>query len=176
MKIKGVIVGAIPFLLIPCSSTSADLPDAGASPLPQSSQLTTGTSGGDMRQSESDPPGFDSGLWRAEYLTQRADENDTRVGPSIDAFVYSNNLAMIPVKIPVIIGKSEHQAVRESDAEMSAPTMSDWEYAAVSATSSSKSKTIGFTTSGPSATSAIVGFVGTIIVIGAYASSVGRIK
>ena len=100
----------------------------------------------------------------------------TGVSPSIGAFVYSNNLAMIPVEIPVIIGKSEHQAVRESDAETSAPTMSDWEYAAVTATSGSRSTTIGFTTSGPSATSAIVGFVGTIIVIGAYASSVGHNK
>lgn len=129
-----------------------------------------------MRQSVSDPPGFDSGLWRAEYLTQRADENDPGVSASRGAFVYSNSLAMIPVDIPVTIGKSEHEEVRESDAGTSAPTMSDWEYAAATATSSSKSATIGFTSSGPSATSAIVGFVGTIIVIGAYASSVGRQK
>ena len=80
----------------------------------------------------------------------------------------------MPVEIPVIIEKSEYRAVRESDVETAAPTMSDWEYAAVTATGSSKSTTIGFTTSGPSATSAIVGFVGTIIVIGAYASSVER--
>ena len=127
-----------------------------------------------MRQFASDPPVFDSGLWRAEYLTQHADENDTRENPSIGAFVYSSNLAMMPVEIPVVIGKPKHQAVRESDAETSVPTMSDWEYAAVTATGNGNSTTIGFTASGPSATSAIVGFVGTIIVIGAYASSVER--
>ena len=170
----------------------------GAMPQPEeaavqgSPRIEPDSSDGSMRQAKADPQGFDSGLWRAEYMTQPADDNaaegDQSVaaidrapevgGPAVPvprskdytfgSLIYSDNLAMVPIEIPVVINKSEFQAAHESDADLSTPTMSDWEYASVTATGS---KTIGFTTSGPSATSAIVGCIGILIVIGAYVSS-----
>ncbi|MEZ6032545.1 MAG: hypothetical protein R3C17_05610 [Planctomycetaceae bacterium] len=154
--------------------------------------IESDSSDGSMRQAKADPQGFDSGLWRAEYMTQPADDSGAEGDPSIavrngaqavggpavlvprskdhafGSLIYSDNLAMVPIEIPVVINKSEFQAVHEADADLSTPALSDWEYASVTATGS---KTIGFTTSGPSATSAIVGCIGILIVIGAYVSS-----
>ncbi|MBC7965053.1 MAG: hypothetical protein H7Z17_03925, partial [Fuerstia sp.] len=83
------------------------------------------------------------------------------------SILYSDNLAIVPIEIPVIMGQAELQATGEPEAR-DATTLSDWEYAVVK---SGGSATVGSTASGPSVTSAIVGFVGIIIVIGAYASS-----
>ena len=205
MQIKNVTFCVLAFVAIPCNLTNAGFPAAEPSPLQQSLEFKGINSGRNMRQSTTDPIGFDSGLWRAEYLTQQTDENsdensdededkdpkssvEATTGGEISAStssipasrgsdntmnsrIYSDKLALMPIEIPIIAERSEYQPVREHYAESAVPTMSDWEYAAVTAT---KSTTIGFTTSGPSATSAIVGFVGIMIVIGAYVSSSER--
>lgn len=155
-----------------------------------SSRFTSAASGSDVRQSAFDSLGYNSGLWRSEYLAQQNDDDDAdrqliaasdgtqsarpqtgtshqsrdnKLGPP----VYSDYLAMIPIEIPVVMRTSDFLAAGDSEAQFTT-AMSDWEYAAAAATGS---KTIGLTTSGPSATSAIVGFVGIVIVIGAYVSS-----
>ena len=162
-----------------------------------SSQFTSDESGGDLRQSAFDPLGYDSGLWRSEYLGRQNDDKNadrqlipapvgTQSAPrqagtshhrrddKFGSSIFSDHLAMIPVDItvdiPVVIRTPEPQGVGESDPQ-SATTMSDWEFAAATATGSA---TIGFTKSVPSVTSAIVGFVGIVIVIGAYVSSIER--
>ena len=158
-----------------------------------SSEFTSDESGGDLRQSAFDPLGYDSGLWRSEYLGRQNDDKNadrqlipapvgTQSAPrqagtshhrrddKFGSSIFSDHLAMIPVDIPVVIRTPEPQGVGESDPQ-SATTMSDWEFAAATATGSA---TIGFTKSVPSVTSAIVGFVGIVIVIGAYVSSIER--
>ena len=158
-----------------------------------SSEFTSDESGGDVRQSAFDPLGYDSGLWRSEYLGRQNDDKNadrqlipapvgTQSAPrqagtshhrrddKFGSSIFSDHLAMIPVDIPVVIRTPEPQGVGESDPQ-SATTMSDWEFAAATATGSA---TIGFTKSVPSVTSAIVGFVGIVIVIGAYVSSIER--
>ena len=155
-----------------------------------SSEFTSDESGGDVRQSAFDPLGYDSGLWRSEYLGRQNDDKNAhrqlipapvgtqsalrQAGTShhsrddkFGSSIFSDHLAMIPIEIPVVIRTPEPQGVGESDAQ-SATTMSDWEFAAATATGNA---TIGFTRSGPSATAAIVGFVGIVILIGAYVSS-----
>ncbi len=158
-----------------------------------SSEFTSDESGGDVRQSAFDPLGYDSGLWRSEYLGRQNDDKNAdrqlipapvgaqsaprqagtshhRRDDKFGSSIFSDHLAMIPVDIPVVIRTPEPQGVGESDPQ-SATTMSDWEFAAATATGSA---TIGFTKSVPSVTSAIVGFVGIVIVIGAYVSSIER--
>jgi len=195
MQINTVIFCVLAFIAIPCSLTNAGFPAVERSPLQKSAELKRNNLGRNMPQSTADPIGFDSGLWRAEYLTQLTDEGkdqkcsvEITTGGKVFAstsslpasrgkdntmrsLIYSDKLALMPIEIPIIAERSEYQPVRDSCAESTVPTMSDWEYAAVTAT---KSTTIGFTTSGPSATSAIVGFVGIMIVIGAYVSSSQR--
>lgn len=144
-----------------------------------------------LRQSTFDFQGFDSGLWRSIYLATPANEYQAAETNTVarstdkpaelaekksaghsrekpfDATSYSDKLALIQIENPLITGQSELQATGEPDAHELA-TLSDWEYMAVK---SGGGKTVGATASGPSATSAIVGFVGIIIVIGTYASS-----
>jgi len=161
---------------------------------PFSRQLESNTSEANVRQSTFDPRGIDSGFWRSEYLARPVQQEQTdsdnplatsagtrsatpqaetvRHSPdkTLNFSRYSDNLAMRAIEMPEIRGKSELQATEEPDEEKGT-TLSDWEYAAVTAAGSA---TRGSTASGPSATSAIVGFVGIIIVIGAYVSSGNR--
>lgn len=179
-------------ILMAGSTSVGALPQPEEAAVQGSLRIESDSSDRSMRQAKADPQGFDSGLWRAEYMTQPADENaaegDQSIavrngaqalgGPAVPvprskdhafgSLIYSDNLAMMPIEIPVVINKSEFQAVHQADADLSTPTLSDWEYASATATGS---RTIGFTTSGPSATSAIVGAIGILIVIGAYVSS-----
>lgn len=131
----------------------------------------------------SDAVGFDSGLWRSEFLQQPKQgkdetaaaisaemQNSTASGAAKStppAFVYSDKLVTIPLDTPALIDPqmldaNGHAALQEET------TMSEWENAVAV---SGASVTPGFTASGPSITSAIVGFVGIMIVIGAYVSS-----
>lgn len=135
-------------------------------------------------QIATDTVGFDSGLWRSEYLQQPTqDDDDTRVSRSgvgtsatttgsaktpPPAFVYSDKLITIPLDTPALIETHMQHANGESSLLLEETTMSEWENAVAE---SGASVTPGFTASGPSVTSAIVGFVGIMIVIGAYVSS-----
>ncbi len=192
MRIRHVLLFlALTLTVIPRMSIAVSMPP---SPSPFSRQLESNTSDGDMRQSAFDPRGFDSGFWRSESLAppvqQEQTDNDNPVATSagtgsatpqaetvrhsldktLNFSRYSDNLAMRAIEMPEILGKSELQATEEPDEEKGT-TLSDWEYAAVTAAGRA---TRGSTASGPSATSAIVGFVGIIIVIGAYVSSGNR--
>ncbi len=131
----------------------------------------------------SDAVGFDSGLWRSEYLQQpKQDKDKTKVPPSEvmpnkttsdpvkstpTSFRYSENLITIPLNTSSVIDTQIHQADGESTIQEET-TMSEWDNAVSESTAS---VTPGSTASGPSITSAIVGFVGIMIVIGAYVSS-----
>lgn len=143
-------------------------------------------------QIATDAIGFDSGLWRSEYLqqlTQDDDDDDTKPSTSTimtsaktaasaatsgsaksppPAFVYSDKLVTIPLDIPAMIETPMQHANGESSLLMEETAMSEWENAVAE---SGGSVTPGSTASGPSVTSAIVGFVGIMIVIGAYVSS-----
>jgi hypothetical protein len=192
MRIKHVLLSAGLILTVSETITIATAtPQIEPSASPHPSQFTSHTSGSDMRQSAFDPHGYDSGLWRSAYLARLAEKNqaaddapvassrkthfatsetvspDQREDQTSDSILYSDNLAMVPIEIPVIMGQPELQAAGEPE-ESDVTTLSDWECAVVK---SGGSATLGSTASGPSATSAIVGFVGIIIVIGAYASS-----
>ena len=134
-------------------------------------------------QIASDAVGFDSGLWRSEYLQQtKQDKDETKASTSgvittaatsgsakstPPAFVYSDKLVMIPLNTPVQIQTHKFHTNGESDLQEET-AMSEWENTVAT---SGASVTPGFTASGPSVTSAIVGFVGIMIVIGAYVSS-----
>jgi hypothetical protein len=195
MRFKQVLLCVgLALIVIQRVPSVASMPQIDPSTSRLSSQFTSNTSGGDVRQSACDPLGYDSGFWRTEYAAraaeqdQHADDNPIAVfretrpataqnetaNPSADKasgpFVYSDNLAVIPIETAVIMSSTEFQAVGEPD-ELAATTQTDWEYAAVNATGGS---TVGSTKPGPSVTSAIVGFVGIIIVIGAYVSSGNR--
>ena len=159
-----------------------------------SSQLTSNPSGGDVRQAAFDALGYDSAFWRSEYaagpLKQGQTADDETIAESAetgsatpqtetarnsadktsDVFIYSDQLAVTLNETPVIMAPSEAQTAGEPD-ELPATTQSDWEYAALNA---ANGPTVGSTSSGPSATSAIAGFVGIIIVIGTYVSSGNR--
>jgi len=135
-------------------------------------------------QIASDAIGFDSGLWRSEYLQQPTQEDkdtkhsasDVATSATISssakspppAFVYSDKLVTIPLDIPAVIETPMQHANGESSLLMEETAMSEWENAVAE---SGGSVTPGSTASGPSVTSAIVGFVGIMIVIGAYVSS-----
>lgn len=192
MPMKYLLFSLLVSMVIPGLSSTAGMPHSGSSPVPGSPEFTSHTSRGDMRQSAADPFGFDSGFWRAEYLPQGAVEDrtdddssfDKAIGttsahtPSgtapqeqddpLDSLTYSDELAITSIQNPNVTGSSELLQFGDSVAQSSTPKMSDWESAAATATTNA---TIGFTASGPSATSAIVGFAGIMIVIGAYASS-----
>ncbi len=141
-------------------------------------------------QFASDAIGFDSGLWRSEYLQQPTqDDDDTKASTSDvitstsdvitstttsgsansrpPAFVYSDKLITIPLDTPALTETYMHHANNESSLQEET-AMSEWESAVAE---SGASLTPGSTASGPSVTSAIVGFVGIMIVIGAYVSS-----
>ena len=134
-------------------------------------------------QIASDAIGFDSGLWRSEFLQQPTqDDVDTKASTSDvmtaeatsgsaksppPAFVYSDKLITIPLDTPALVETHMHHADGESNLQEDA-VMSEWQNAVAE---SGASVTPGFTASGPSVTSAIVGFVGIMIVIGAYVSS-----
>lgn len=135
-----------------------------------------------------DAIGFDSGLWRSEYLQQQKSDKEEGDASATDvmqsdvmtstpvsssaksppaAFIYSDNLVTIPLDTPALIESQGIQINGESTFEEEA-TMSEWENAVAS---SGGNATPGFTASGPSLTSAIVGCVGIMIVVGAYVSS-----
>ena len=191
MRIKYVLLSAGLILTVNQPIlTAIATPQIEPSTSPNPSLFTPHASGSDMRQSAFDSHGYDSGLWRSAYLARPAEDNkaadDDPIASSTTAhsatpetasaghgknktsesILHSDNLAMVPIEIPVIMGQSELQSTGEP--ERDATTLSDWEYAVVK---SGGNPTVGSTASGPSATSAIVGFVGIIIVIGAYASS-----
>ena len=192
MRIKYVLLSAGLILTVNQPIlTAIATPQIEPSTSPNPSLFTPHASGSDMRQSAFDSHGYDSGLWRSAYLARPAEDNqaadDDPIASSTTAhsatpetasaghgknktsesILHSDNLAMVPIEFPVIMGQSELQATGEPE-ERDATTLSDWEYAVVK---SGGNPTVGSTASGPSATSAIVGFVGIIIVIGAYASS-----
>ena len=137
---------------------------------------------------------YDSGLWRSEYLRQSHEEVDAAViesenssdaGDAIQndpltavdassgmtkppaAIVYSASLISIPFDSPAATQSLEFQAIDEFDVQLDA-TMSEWDHAVSKA---GGGVTSGAMASGPSVTSAIVGFVGIMIVVGAYVSS-----
>lgn len=138
---------------------------------------------------------YDSAFWRTEYLPsddekkaegeagQNADANGLSVGSdghsqthaasSIDAalekLIQSDTIELATTAMPT---PTSNTLGSSDSGEDSNPIegMSDWEFAASEATDNA---TIGATASGPSATSAIVGIVGVLIVIGAYVSSSG---
>ena len=195
MRFKHVLLCVgLTLIVIQRVPSVASMPQIDPSPLQLSSQFTSNTSGGDVRQSAFGALGYDSGFWRTEYAArpaeqdQNADDNpiaestETRsataqhetanhsTDTASDALVDVDSAAVIPTEVAVNIGPSEIQAIGEPD-ELPATTQSDWEYAAVYATGST---TPGSTKPGPSVISAIVGFVGIIIVIGAYVSSGNR--
>ena len=195
MRFKHVLLCVgLTLIVIQRVPSVASMPQIDPSPLQLSSQFTSNTSGGDVRHSAFGTLGFDSGFWRTEYAArpaeqdQNADDNPIAVSTETrsatahnetahhskdktpDAFDYSDNLAVLPIEIPVISGPFEIQAVGEPD-KLPATTQSDWEYAAADAT---EGKSVGSTKPGPSVISAIVGFVGIVIVIGAYVSSGNR--
>jgi hypothetical protein len=131
----------------------------------------------------SDAIGFDSGLWRSEYLQQPRQDNDEAAASTSaaktnattsgsvksppPAFFYSDQLVTIPLDTPGLIEPQMNNADGASGLQ-DETAMSEWENAVAE---SGASVTPGFTASGPSLTSAIVGFVGIMIVMGAYISS-----
>ncbi len=137
-------------------------------------------------QIATDAIGFDSGLWRSEFLNQRNPEDNDAEEPGSDgtkpatppvpakspepAFVYSNKLITIPLDTSAVAETHVPDAKDESSLQAET-TLSEWENAVAE---SGASVTPGSTASGPSVISAIVGFVGIMIVIGAYASSGNR--
>ena len=192
MPIKHVLqIVALTLMAVQSTTTGvAAMPQTEPSTSQVSSLTASDMSGGDVRQSAFDRLGYDSGLWRSEYLAEQTDDDDAdhplvpasggtqsttpMTGVSnysrdvmLGSSIYSDHLAMIPIDIPVVMRTSGLRAIGESEAQP-ATTMSDWEHAAAAATGST---TLGFTRSGPSVISVIVGFVGIVIVIGAYASS-----
>lgn len=134
-------------------------------------------------QIASDAVGFDSGLWRSEFLQQpKQGKDETAAAVSAEmqnatasdaakssppAFAYSDKLVTIPLDTPPLIDPQMLDANGQATLQEET-TMSEWENAVAVA---GASVTPGFTASGPSITSAIVGFVGIMIVIGAYVSS-----
>lgn len=131
----------------------------------------------------SDAVGFDSGLWRSEYLRQPRQDND-EAAAAISAvttketnsgsvkspppvFVYSDKLVRIPLDTPALIEPHMFDADGES-ALQEETAISEWENAVAE---SGAGLIPGSTASGPSVTSAIVSFVGIMIVIGAHISS-----
>lgn len=127
-------------------------------------------------QVAADAIGFDSGLWRSEYIQQQKTDNDESPTPTPvsslasappAAFIYSDNLVTIPLNTPALMETPAIQVNGESSFEEET-TMSEWENAVAS---SGGKATPGSTASGPSLTSAIVGCVGIMIVVGAYVSS-----
>lgn len=150
--------------------------------------------GSDRTQSPFDVMGFDSGLWRSEYLTPPTEDIDDAKktsalsqtadqlselaslpsvpGPkakktTLAASSYSDSLVPMPIDIPVFTETPEVHTIRASEEDVDT-TMSDWENAIGN---SAGNATLGLTASGPSATSAILGIVGILIVAGAYVSS-----
>jgi hypothetical protein len=127
--------------------------------------------------------GFDSGLWRSEYLQQSKQDKGTTKASATEvvttvttsgttntpppAFVYSDKLVTIPHDAPAVMDTHGVSTNGESD-EQGEATMSEWDNAVAK---SGASATPGFTASGPSVISAVVGFVGIMTVIGAYVSS-----
>ncbi len=188
-----LLVG-LTLMVIQGKPSTAAMPQIDPPTSQHSSQLTSNTASADVRQSASDPLGIDSGFWRTEYTARPAEQdpttNDNPIASSTethsgtpqfeaanlatdrtpDSIVSGDNMVIGPVEILVTIGHAEIQAARKPD-ELPATNLSDWDYAVLK---SSGSATVGFTKSGPSMTSAIVGFVGIIIVIGAYVSSGSR--
>ena len=140
-------------------------------------------------QIASDAIGFDSGFWRSEYLQQPKEDKDkdkdkdktdasssdlmataTASGSAKQppaAFVYSDTLITVPLDTPAVIDIQLGEASSQLGL-VEETTMSEWENAVAE---SGASVTPGSTISGPSVTSAIVGFVGIMIVLGAYVSS-----
>ncbi|MEJ7595148.1 MAG: hypothetical protein WKF77_26795 [Planctomycetaceae bacterium] len=195
MRLKNVLLFAgLTLTVIQRLPRVASMPQFVPATSQLSSQLKSNTFGGDVQQSTFDPFGYDSGFWRTEYTTgppkqgPTAADNPVAASAGIrsatpqteiarnsedktsDLYIYSDKLAAALNETPVIVGPSEAQTVGEAD-ELPATTQSDWEYAALNA---ADGPTVGSTSSGPSTTSAIAGFVGIIIVIGAYVSSGNR--
>ncbi|MBC7965576.1 MAG: hypothetical protein H7Z17_06565, partial [Fuerstia sp.] len=134
--------------------TATAMPQFEPSASPHPSQITPHTSLSDLRQSAFDPHGYDSGLWRSAYLARPAEDDQTAdddpIASSVtthsaapetasagqvkdktsDSILYSDNLAMVPIEIPVIMGQAELQATGEPE-DLDATTLSDWEYAVV---------------------------------------------
>ena len=184
-----LLVVGLPLVAIQRMPSVASMPQLDPSNSQLSSQFSSNTSGRDVQQTDFDPLGYDSGFWSTEYAArpaerdQNVDENPIAASTAMhsatalhsadrmsDATVYSDNLALIPIEVAVAIGPAEIQAAGEPD-EFTATTQSDWDYAAMNAAGSTIA---GSTQPGPSVTSAIVGFVGIVIVIGAYVSSGNR--
>lgn len=189
MRLKSMLLFAgLALTVIQCV---ASMPQKDSPTSRLSSQLKLNPSGGDVRQAAFDVRGYDSAFWRSEYaagtLKQDQTTDDEGVTASAETgsaipqtetarsstdktsnlIMYSDKLVVTLNNTPVIIAPSEAQTAGEPD-ELPATTQSDWEYAALNA---ADGPTVGSTSSGPSATSAIAGFVGIIIVIGAYVSS-----
>ena len=132
---------------------------------------------------------FDSGiigtfaLISTEYLQQSKQDKGTTKASATEvvttvttpgttntpppAFVYSDKLVTIPHDAPAVMDTHGVSTNGESD-EQGEATMSEWDNAVAK---SGASATPGFTASGPSVISAVVGFVGIMTVIGAYVSS-----
>jgi len=137
--------------------------------------------------------GYDSGLWRFEYLPHT--ENDTaNTANSDDAFTASskndstthntntvgeidgaltkliNNdmMEFATISVPIVTETADLSSNKPDSIEMTLETMSDWDYAS---SFINENKQRAGTANGPSATSVIVGVVGVLIVIGAYVSS-----
>ena len=192
MRIKNLLFGAF----VAVVATSGMMTIAAAQQT--FSEISFAAFESDAKQSRFDPSGFDSALWRSEYLWQASEDDltgkesqgnssptedvtDVRPLPATKgpndaperkkdaqaAISYSNGLITMPIDVPTAM---ESRGLTMDGNSHDAPnvTMSDWEKAVFNSAGKS---TLGFTASGPSVTSAIVGFVGTMIVIGAYVSS-----
>ncbi|MDA1230695.1 MAG: hypothetical protein O2856_07975 [Planctomycetota bacterium] len=165
-----------------------------SSPWPLSPEIAAVAVGSDRTQSPFDAMGFDSGLWRSEYLRPPAEDTDDAQKASdpsptanqlselaslssvpepnakmttLAAFGYSDSLVPMPIDIPTVTETSGFHTIIASEEDVDT-TMSDWEN---SNANSAGNATLGLTASGPSATSAILGVVGILIVAGAYVSS-----
>ncbi len=184
----------VTLIIIPGTMIFAVLQQNHSSPWQVFSGIATVAVGGDRTQSPFDVMGFDSGLWRSEYLrppTEDIDDAQKASDPSptanqlselaslpsvplsnakkttLAASNYSDSLVPMPIDIPTFTDTPGFHTIRASEEDVDTPK-SDWEN---SIANSAGNATLGLTASGPSATSAILGIVGILIVAGAYVSS-----
>ncbi len=143
--------------------------------------------------------GYDSGLWRLEYLqstqqdhtgsTENAGDvltasgridsttNGTNTAGAIDGtlakLINNDTIEFATTSVPVLNETNDLLPDGSDPLDTTLQAMSDWEYASSFA---AENKPRWGTASGPSATSIIVGVVGILIVIGAYVSSGSRVN